>query len=147
MRVTPAVRVRPLLFATLLSLGLVLLATQPASAQSPASLPKFSKRPIPPQPPAVDQEQAIAYWTSETGWTSELHLRNNAANQDLTLTPVLQLADGAETSLASVTIKPQEVKLIDLGASISAAAASGKKMATSEPLGGNRTLESSVDDR
>jgi hypothetical protein len=123
MCVAPAVRIRPLLFAALCSLGFALLATQPATAQSPASPPKSPQRPIPPQPPAVDQEQAIAYWTSETGWTSELHLRNNAASQDLTVTPVLRLADGAETSLAAVTIKPQEVKLIDLGAAISAAAA------------------------
>jgi hypothetical protein len=123
MRVTPAVRVRPLLFAALLFLGLAPLATRPASAQSSAGPPKFSKRPIPPQPPEVDQEQAIAYWTTETGWISELHLRNNAATLDLTVTPVLRLADGAETNLAAVTIKPQEVKSIDLGAAISAAAA------------------------
>jgi hypothetical protein len=80
-------------------------------------------RAIPAQPPAVDQEQAIAYWTTETGWTSDLQLRNNAVGQDLTVTPVLRLADGAETSLAPVTIQPQEVKSIDLGAAISAAAA------------------------
>jgi hypothetical protein len=89
----------------------------------PGPPPKPVQRPIPAQPPAVDQEQAIAYWTTETGWTSELQLRNNAVAQDLTVTPVLRLADGAETSLAPVTIKPQEVKSIDLGAAIFAAAA------------------------
>ncbi|HXN50703.1 MAG TPA: hypothetical protein VN943_02110, partial [Candidatus Acidoferrum sp.] len=89
----------------------------------PGPPPKPVQRPIPPQPPAVDQEQAIAYWTTETGWTSELQLRNNAVAQDLTVTPVLRLADGAETSLAPVTIKPQEVKSIDLGSATFAAAA------------------------
>jgi hypothetical protein len=29
-------------------------------------------------PRAVDQEQFVPYWTSETGWNSELQLRNNA---------------------------------------------------------------------
>src|SRR6266851_3670691 len=58
----------------------------------------------------TDHEQIIAYWTSETGWKSELQLRNNLVAQDLTVTPALRLADGAETNLAAVTIKPQEVK-------------------------------------
>jgi hypothetical protein len=71
----------------------------------------------------VDHEQVIAYWTSETGWKSELQLRNNLADQDLTVTPKLRLADGAETALTSVTIKPQEVKSVDLDSAISAVSA------------------------
>ena len=43
--------------------------------------------------------------------------------QDLTVTPALRLASGAETSLASVTIESQEVKSIDLDAAIAAAGA------------------------
>lgn len=39
------------------------------------------------------------------------------------MTPILRLADGAETRLPPVTIKPQEVKSIDLDAAIAAAAA------------------------
>ena len=39
------------------------------------------------------------------------------------MTPALRLADGAETALDPVTIKPQEVKSIDLDAAIAAAAA------------------------
>jgi len=106
-----------------LILALFVTSSTVVAQTPPGPPPKPVQRPIPAQPPAVDQEQAIAYWTTETGWTSELQLRNNAVGQDLTVTPVLRLADGAETSLAPVTIKPQEVKSIDLGAAISAAAA------------------------
>ncbi len=71
--------------------------------------------------PVVDQELIIPYWTTETGWRSELQLRNNAVGHDLIVTPVLRLAYGAETSLAAVTIKSDEVKSVDLEAAISAA--------------------------
>ena len=76
-----------------------------------------------PPNPSTDNEQFIVYWTSETGWMSELQLRNNLIGQDLTVTPSLRLADGNETALAPVTIKPQEVKSVDLNAAIFAAAA------------------------
>jgi len=88
------------------------LFTVYVSAQAPSAPPRQRQRPIPPQPASVDQEQILAYWTTETGWNSELQLRNNGINQDLTVTPVLRLANGAETSLAPVTIRPQEVKSI-----------------------------------
>jgi len=71
----------------------------------------------------ADREQIVAYWTSETGWKSELQLRNNQTSQDLNVTPALRLADGSETNLLPVTIKPQEVKSVDLDAAISAAKA------------------------
>jgi len=74
-------------------------------------------------PSLADQEQSISYWTTETGWKSELQLRNNVVGQDLIVTPALRLADGAETKLAPVTIKPQEVKSVDLDTAISAAGA------------------------
>jgi hypothetical protein len=89
-------------------------------AQAPSGPPRPHQHP--PLPP-TDQEQFFAYWTTETGWTTELQLRNNAPGQDLVVTPALRLADGAETALAPVAIKPQEVKSIDLGAAIAAAAA------------------------
>src|SRR5216683_2733133 len=111
-----------LLRNSLLSILALCLATY-ASAQSPSTPTQARQHPTPPPPDPVDQEQFVAYWTSETGWTSELQLRNNAFGQDLTVTPVLRLADGAETSLAPVTIKPQEVKSVDLDAAISAASA------------------------
>src|SRR5216683_258306 len=111
-----------LLRNSLLSILALCLATY-ASAQSPSTPTQARQHPTPPPPDPVDQEQFVAYWTSETGWTSELQLRNNAFGQDLTVTPVLRLADGAETSLAPVTIKPQEVKSVDIDAAIAAASA------------------------
>jgi len=60
---------------------------------------------------AVDQEQFLPYWTTETGWRSELQLRNNLAAADLTVTPALRAPDGTETPLSPVTVKPQEVKI------------------------------------
>jgi hypothetical protein len=93
----------------------------PATAQQPAT-PAHKAPPPPPPPPAADQEQFISYWTTETGWRTELQLRNNAVAQDLTVTPALRLPNGAETTLAAVTIKPQEVKSIDLDAAIPASA-------------------------
>jgi len=97
------------------------LAAQLAMAQS--SPPIRKAPPPPPPPPATDQEQFVSYWTAETGWMSELQLRNNAVNQDVTVTPVLRLSNGTETRLTPVTAKPQEVKAIDLDAAIAAAAA------------------------
>jgi hypothetical protein len=108
-------------FVSFALLLVVPLAAQLAVAQSPPT--KRKAPPPPPPPPAVDQEQIIAYWTTETGWTSELLLRNNAVGQDLTVTPALRLPDGTETPLAPVTIKPQDVKSLDIPAAVAAAAA------------------------
>jgi hypothetical protein len=69
-------------------------------------------------PEAADQEQFISYWTTQTGWHSEIQLRNNLASQDLTVTPALRTAEGAETLLSPVTIKPQEVKTVDVEAAV-----------------------------
>lgn len=54
------------------------------------------------------QEEIISYWTSETGWSSELQLRNNSL-QDLTVTPSLRMADGTETALSAVTYNPLNI--------------------------------------
>jgi|GEM_PF-1809314 len=109
-------------FGSFAILVLILGASQCSFAQSKPTTPAH-KPPTPPAPPAaVDQEQFISYWTTETGWQTELQLRNNAAAQDLTVTPALRLPSGAETTLAAVTIKPQEVKSIDLDAAIPASA-------------------------
>src|SRR5216684_8509755 len=116
-------RLRSLFVLFTLSILFPLVPQLTYAQTPPGPPPKPPQHPMPPPPDPVDQEQFLAYWTSETGWTSELQLRNNALAQELTVTPVLRLADGAETSLAAVTIKPQEVKMIDLGAAISAAAA------------------------
>jgi hypothetical protein len=89
---------------------LVVICTLRALAQSPTP------------PEAADNEQFVAYWTTETGWHSELQLRNNRTNGDLVVTPALRLSDGAETALAPVTIRPQEVQSLDLEAAITSAA-------------------------
>jgi hypothetical protein len=83
-------------------------------------VPLAASQQTPPRPPPApaDQEQIVPYWTTETGWTSELQLRNNRIGQELTVTPVLRTAYGAETALAPVTIKSEEVKSIDLDAAI-----------------------------
>jgi len=102
---------------------LTLFTGQGIGGQEPSAPPSPSQWPIPAQPDAADREQILAYWTTETGWNSELQLRNNAIDEDLTVTPALRLADGAETSLAPVTIKPQEVKSVDIDAAVAAASA------------------------
>jgi hypothetical protein len=53
---------------------------------------------------------------------SEIQLRNNLAKGDLTVTPVLRLGDGAETALSPVIIKPQEIRVIDIGAAVTGTA-------------------------
>ena len=113
----------PRFYRSRLSLALFLFISSSLLGQQPSTPPPPHGHPTAPPPPAVDQQQAIAYWTTETGWNSELQLRNNALSQNLTVTPTLRLADGAETNLAHVTIKPQEVTSIDIGAAISAAGA------------------------
>ena len=69
-------------------------------------------------PPRIRQvgafEQYIVYWTSEPGWRTELQLRNNRVSADLTVTPALRTASGAETALPPVAIRPGEVVSLDL---------------------------------
>jgi hypothetical protein len=77
-----------------------------------------SAQPIAKTPDPVDQEQFLPYWTTETGWDTELQLRNNLAGQTLLVTPSLRTADGTETGLAAVTLQPHEVQSIDLNAAI-----------------------------
>jgi hypothetical protein len=90
-----------------------------ATAQTP-SPSKTKSFPAPSGLPIVNQLQFVSYWTTETGWASELQLRNNG-HLDLTVTPVLRLPDGTETALSAVTVKSQEVKSIDLDHAIGAA--------------------------
>jgi hypothetical protein len=65
-------------------------------------------------PKMKEYEQFVAYWSAESGWQSELQLRNNMVAQDLTVSPVLRTSDGTETPLPAVTVKPAEVKSIDI---------------------------------
>jgi hypothetical protein len=61
-----------------------------------------------------DYEQHAVYWTAEPGWRTELQLRNNLPARDLTVTPALRTADGQETILSQVTIKPNDAVSVDL---------------------------------
>ena len=60
------------------------------------------------------QEQFAPYWTAEGGWHTELQLRNNLANEKVTVLPALRTPDGAEHPLKAVTILPGEVQSINL---------------------------------
>lgn len=101
---------------------LLLITASPTRAQSQATSGPQSASPFHTPPLAADQEQFISYWTTEAGWQSELELRNDMSAQELTVTPVLRTPDGTETPLAPVTIKPQDVKTIDLKAAAIGAA-------------------------
>src|SRR6267142_2676803 len=109
-------------FGLLFSILLLSIPVWARQAQAPTTPPQDQTATSPPPgaaasqrysnrkpPESTDNELIVAYWTTETGWKSELQLRNNLAGQDLVVTPVLRLAgDGAETALAPVTIKSQE---------------------------------------
>ncbi len=102
---------------------LSLLFSACAFSQAPPDPPDARHHPTQPPPAPTDHEQILAYWTTETGWHSELQLRNNQMSGDLIVTPVLRTMNGDETRLSAVTIKPQEVKAVDLDAAIAAVAA------------------------
>jgi len=99
-----------------LALAFVLFSLTTAAQTNLQSTPPTHKGPPPPPapPPAVDQEQFISYWTTETGWQTQLELRNNQVKYTLSVTPVLRATDGSETALSPVTIQPQEVKTLDV---------------------------------
>jgi hypothetical protein len=105
-------------FILLAALILIPLAPQFVRAQSQTTPPAHKAPPSTPPPPAVDQQQFISYWTTETGWRTELQLRNNQVKQILTVTPVLRATDGTETSLFPVVVQPQEVKTVDVATAI-----------------------------
>jgi len=105
------------------ALLLCLLLVPFASAQtSPPAAPTHKAPPPPPPPAPVDQQQFISYWTTETGWHTELQLRNNQVGQILTVTPVLRATDGEETPLFPIVIQPQEVKTVDVADAIGSSA-------------------------
>jgi hypothetical protein len=109
------------LFIFLVALILTPFALQFAQAQSvppTQNAPPPQPPPPPPPLPATDQQQFLSYWTTETGWHTELQLRNNQVSQILTVTPVLRAADGTETPLFPVVVQPQEVRTIDVATAI-----------------------------
>jgi hypothetical protein len=74
---------------------------------------------LPAQTPASDeQESYIGCWTTEAGWSSDLHLKNNFT-KPLMITPKVRYADGVEVALPSVLVKPKEVKHLDMESAMS----------------------------
>jgi hypothetical protein len=111
MRPLPAQSRFTLLFlAALVSLALA----QPRAVFGQSSPKNASPQQLAKPPQPVDQEQFVSYWTTEPGWGTELHLRNNLESSNLTVVPALRTAAGVETALPSVTIKPGEVVSLDL---------------------------------
>src|SRR5437879_582645 len=55
--------------------------------------------------PAVpkDYVQVVPYWMTEASWRSELQLKNNQFDRELTVTPILRTPNGAEMNLPNVT--------------------------------------------
>jgi hypothetical protein len=110
------------LFSPLRSILLVLLGIHSAIvlAQSPQiESAKTDKTSAPSsvsaaEPAIADHEQFASYWTTEPGWRTELQLRNSLASEELTVAPALRSADGTETALPAVSIKPGDVVTLDL---------------------------------
>jgi hypothetical protein len=118
MHISPALRLSLCSIVVLFSILLMPVSKAQCQSISGALAAPHSHEP----PAPADQEQFVSYWTTETGWRSELQLRNNLATQNLTVTPALRTADGTETLLSPVTIKPQEVKTVDIQSAVIASA-------------------------
>src|SRR6516165_5788519 len=72
-----SVRVIALLFVSALSSHILSGQVAPVPQNRPHDVHPIAQ---------ADQEQFIPYWTTETGWRSELQLRNNMAVGDLAVT-------------------------------------------------------------
>lgn len=95
------------------SLLLSVLVCAAALAQSPQpARPPHASYPAKWEP--KPQEVFISYWTLEPNWNTELEIRNNVVSRDLTVTPVLRTADGAEVQLKPVTVPPEHVAAVDV---------------------------------
>ncbi len=97
----------------LLLLGLALIPMHSSRGQAPPVPHSVPQHPVPPPAPTA-QEQFLVYWTTESGWSTELLLRNNLESSQLTVTPALRTPDGVETLLPSQTIAPGDVLSLDL---------------------------------
>ena len=63
-----------------------------------------------------------SYWSLEPGWNTELEIRNNLVERQLTVTPVLRTAAGREIALPDVVLASEEVTSINLQQALSQAA-------------------------
>src|SRR5437868_5387068 len=118
----------------LAGLGSVVAVGQSVEASKENVAPKLS----PAQP--KDFVQIVPYWTTEASWHSELQLKNNQLGRDLTVVPVLRTPDGAETTLRAVTIKPQEVKVLDIAAAAPQLGHTYGSVVLRQNSGGSHTL-------
>jgi len=97
------------------SFSLLLLFTFVAAAQTPQ--PKFPKpgtRVALADWKPTQQEVSTSYWTLEPGWNTELEIRNNLAERQLTVTPLIRTAEGREIALPDVVLASEEVTSINL---------------------------------
>jgi hypothetical protein len=96
---------------------LVFLLAFSAAFLTAGDRPPRPKHPLPSKPAdwkPVQHESYVAYWTLEAGWNTRLEIRNNVPWRDLSVTPVLRTAAGAESPLPAVTISPNEIKELNL---------------------------------
>ena len=87
-----------------------------SSVESHASGPSDSRHQ--PKP----QEVYAAYWTAEPGWHTELQIRNNYAAETLEVQVVLRTANGSEIPLPTVTLGPDDDRVLDVGSILASAA-------------------------
>ena len=101
----------------------LLIITLPAICQTPQ--PKFPKpgtRVGLAEWKPTQQEVMASYWSLEPGWNTELEIRNNLVERQLTVTPVLRTAAGREIALPDVVLASEEVTSINLQQALSQAA-------------------------
>jgi hypothetical protein len=72
--------------------------------------------------PDVPNEQEITFWTLEPGWHTEIELRNNIKDRDLTVTPTLRTANGSQYPLPPITIAANDLHILDLREVLAASA-------------------------
>ena len=104
-------------FSSLFVLAVALLFPLPSQVCAQSAPP-----PHPPRPKLLGpadwkpspQSVSAAYWTLESGWNTDLEMRNNLRSRELTVTPVLRTAAGQELSLAPVTVAAQHVVSLNL---------------------------------
>ena len=120
MRIASAALIARFVFPAFSSLRVtaILLATvfvYQAMAQTTAPVPPYTIAfQSAPPPTSESQEQFVPYWTAETGWHTELMLRNNLASGPLTVTPALRLADGTEIAIPAISIASGTVASVNV---------------------------------
>ena len=84
-------------------------------------IPQIFAARVPPRL-ASQHEQFVPYWTAESGWHTEIELRNNLQQLAMVVKTDLRLSDGTAFRLADVTIPANDVKVVELGQALASAA-------------------------